>query len=75
MGIPGKDGLHAVQENVAESWEAFCKAEGITPGVTPYGCRHTFASVTYTMPDGLNNVESDIRKTWPQKEYTVTFQW
>jgi integrase len=51
--FPGKDGSHAVQENVAESWEAFCKAEGITPGVTPYGWRHTFVSVTYTMPDGL----------------------
>ena len=51
--FPGKDGSHAVQENVAESWAAFCKAEGITPGVTPYGWRHTFVSVTYTMPDGL----------------------
>jgi len=51
--FPGKNGLHAAQENVLESWEAFCRAEGITPGVTPYGWRHTFVSVTYTMPDGL----------------------
>lgn len=51
--FPSSTGEHAAQENVAESWEAFCIAEGITRGVTPYGWRHTFVSLAGNMPDGL----------------------
>lgn len=51
--FPAQDGDHAAQKFVSRSWTALCKAEGITPGVTMYGLRHTFVSMTGDMPDGL----------------------
>jgi hypothetical protein len=37
---------------VARSWEVFRRNVGITPGITPYGWRHTFVSIN-NMPEGL----------------------
>lgn len=51
--FPSRYGTHAYQVNVYESWKLFSKNNGITPGVTPYGWRHTFISINNDMPEGL----------------------
>ena len=51
--FPKYDGDHAKQCAVAHSWEVFSRKAGITPGITPYGWRHTFVSINNNMPAGL----------------------
>ncbi len=51
--FPKRDGEHAKQCAVARSWEVLRKKAGITPGITPYGWRHTFISINNDMPEGL----------------------
>lgn len=51
--FPKHDGDHTMQCAVAHSWEVFRKKAGITPGITPYGWRHTFVSINNSMPEGL----------------------
>lgn len=51
--FPKFDGDHAMQCAVAHSWEVFRKKNDITPGITPYGWRHTFVSINNNMPEGL----------------------
>ena len=51
--FPKHDGDHAMQCAVAHSWEVFRRKADITPGITPYGWRHTFVSINNNMPEGL----------------------
>jgi integrase len=47
------DGNFPMQRAVARGWKRFAKSAQLTPGVTPYGWRHTFVSINNEMPGGL----------------------
>ena len=51
--FPQPNGQHATQRAVRRGWKRFAEQAGITPGVTPYGLRHTFISINNEMPEGL----------------------
>lgn len=51
--FPQPNGQHATQRAVRRGWKRFAETAGITPGVTPYGLRHTFVSINNEMPEGI----------------------
>lgn len=51
--FPANNGNHALQECVVKSWANTRRAHGFGAGVTLYGLRHTFVSLTADMPEGL----------------------
>lgn len=51
--FPQPNGHHATQRAVTRGWKRFARDAGITPGITPYGWRHTFVSINNEMPEGL----------------------
>lgn len=51
--FPQPNGEHASQRAVTRGWKRFAKAASLTPGVVPYGWRHTFVSINNEMPEGL----------------------
>ena len=51
--FPQPNGEHATQRAVARGWKRFSEGLGLTPGVVPYGWRHTFNSINNEMPQGI----------------------
>jgi integrase len=50
--FPAKDGGVANQNNIYTCWKRYCKAVGITP-CSVYELRHTFVSISASVPDAL----------------------